>query len=166
MELFINNSSWQAKKSVPHTTVMFNGEWVKMCEDFAQNFGDKRSDCYITTTHRLTLPSSLGNFFYQKEHDCRLPPTPLFWFKIKLRDHHFDTFEMIEAESQPVKNNFREHDFQNVLKNYIGNGAYARMGNTSRVLVASRPKVSSWPDSSTSPGNCGWFFVCKVKLSQ
>jgi hypothetical protein len=35
------NSSWQAKQSIPHTTVMFYGDCVKMCKDFAQNFGDK-----------------------------------------------------------------------------------------------------------------------------
>jgi hypothetical protein len=34
---------------------------VKMDEDFARNFGDKRTGCCITTTHRLTLPFSPGN---------------------------------------------------------------------------------------------------------
>jgi hypothetical protein len=37
-------------------------EWMKMREDFAQNFGDKRAGCCITTTRRLTLPFSPGNF--------------------------------------------------------------------------------------------------------
>jgi hypothetical protein len=27
---------------------------LKMCEDFVPNFGGKRTDCCITTTHRLT----------------------------------------------------------------------------------------------------------------
>jgi hypothetical protein len=27
------------------------------------------------------------------------------------------------------------------------------------VMVASRPKVSLWPDGSISPGNYGWLFV-------
>jgi hypothetical protein len=40
-----------------------------------------------------------------------------------------------------------------------GGGAYARKGLTSREIVASRHKVSSWPDGSTSPGNYGWVFV-------
>jgi hypothetical protein len=35
---------------------------VKMCEDFAPNFGDKAAGHCITTTHRLTLPFSPGNF--------------------------------------------------------------------------------------------------------
>jgi hypothetical protein len=30
---------------------------------------------------------------------------------------------------------------------------------TSRVMVASRPEVSFWPDGSTSPGNYWWLFV-------
>jgi hypothetical protein len=33
---------------------------LKMCEDFAPNFGDKRTGCCITT-HDLTLPFSPGN---------------------------------------------------------------------------------------------------------
>jgi hypothetical protein len=32
-------------------------------------------------------------------------------------------------------------------------------GTTSRVMVASRPKVSFWPDGSTSLVNYGWLFV-------
>jgi hypothetical protein len=42
----------------------------------------------------------------------------------------------------------------------VGNGAYMGNGTTSRVMVASRPKVSFWPDSSNNPGNYGWIFVC------
>jgi hypothetical protein len=37
-----------------------------------------------------------------------------------------------------------------------GNGAYVWKGTTSRVMVASRPKVSFWPDGNTSPGNYGY----------
>jgi hypothetical protein len=36
------------------------GDWMKMYENFAPNFGDKRTGCCITT-HRLTLPFSSGN---------------------------------------------------------------------------------------------------------
>jgi hypothetical protein len=41
-------------------------------------------------------------------------------------------------------NTFTEHDFQGAFKNgrSVGNGTYARKGITSRVMVASRPKVS------------------------
>jgi hypothetical protein len=34
-----------------------------------------------------------------------------------------------------------------------------RMRTTSRVMVASRPKVRFWPNGSTSPGNYGWLLV-------
>jgi hypothetical protein len=45
----------QVKQSTWHTTVAFYGDCVKMCEDFAQNFGDERTGCCITITHRITL---------------------------------------------------------------------------------------------------------------
>jgi hypothetical protein len=44
-----------------------------------------------------------------------------------------------------------------------GNNAYARNGNTSRVMVASRPKVRFWPEESASPGNYGW--ICRTVSS-
>jgi hypothetical protein len=34
------------------------------------------------------------------------------------------------------------------------------------VIVASRPKVSFWPDGSTSPRNYGWLFVIPSALAQ
>jgi hypothetical protein len=40
-----------------------------------------------------------------------------------------------------------------------GNGIYAQKRATSRAMVVSRPKFSSWPDSGTSPRNYGWLFV-------
>jgi hypothetical protein len=30
-ELFTKNSSWQAKQSIPHTTVTFSGDCAKLC---------------------------------------------------------------------------------------------------------------------------------------
>jgi hypothetical protein len=49
--------------------------------------------------------------------------------KIKLKYLHFDTNEMIVAESQAVLNTLTEHDFQDAFENgrSAGNGAYARM---------------------------------------
>jgi hypothetical protein len=38
--------------------------------------------------------------------------------KIKLKDHHFDTTELIEAESQVVLNTLRKHNFQDAFKNW------------------------------------------------
>jgi hypothetical protein len=36
--------------------------------------------------------------------------------KIKLRGRHFDTIEVIEAESQAALNTLTEHDFQDAFK--------------------------------------------------
>jgi hypothetical protein len=52
--LFAKNSFWQAKQSIPHTTMMFCGNCVKLCEDFALNFSNKTTGC-CNTTHHLTL---------------------------------------------------------------------------------------------------------------
>jgi hypothetical protein len=59
---------------------MFYGNCVKMCEDFALNFGDKRTDCCIITTHCLILPFSPGNS-WQKATWLSSPthPTCLTW---------------------------------------------------------------------------------------
>jgi hypothetical protein len=45
--------SWQLKHSIPHNIVTFYGDCVKMWEDFAPNFGDKRTGCQITTHYLL-----------------------------------------------------------------------------------------------------------------
>jgi hypothetical protein len=71
------NSSWQSKQSVPHTAVTFYGDCLKICEDFAPNFGDKRTGCYVMTTHRLTLQFSLGNFGPKTKWLCS-PVHPIF----------------------------------------------------------------------------------------
>jgi hypothetical protein len=68
---------WQAKQSIPSTDVTFYGDGVKMCEDFAPNFGDQRTDCCIMTALHLTLAFSPGNFD-QRQHDCHPPLTLLF----------------------------------------------------------------------------------------
>jgi hypothetical protein len=63
--------------------------------------------------------------------------------KIKLKGRHFDSSEVIEAELQVVQSTLTEHNFQDEFKNErtTGNGAYAWMGATLRVMVASKPKV-------------------------
>jgi hypothetical protein len=58
------------------STLKFYGGCVKMCEDFAPNFGDKITGCCITTTCRFS-PGSF--FFYPKQKDCRPPPILLAW---------------------------------------------------------------------------------------
>jgi hypothetical protein len=35
---------------------------------------------------------------------------------MELKGHHFDTTEVIEAESQAVLNTLTEHDFQDAIK--------------------------------------------------
>jgi hypothetical protein len=76
-------------------------------------------------------------------------PHPLYFslfprLKIKLKGRHFDTVELMEAESQAALNTLTEHDFQDAFKigRSAGNGACARKGTTWRVMVASRPKDS------------------------
>jgi hypothetical protein len=97
------------------------------------------------------------------------PKTTWLWFpthhnflfprlKIKLKGRHFDTTEVIEAESQAVLNTLAEHDFQDAFKKGRSTGKEP----TSKVIVASRPEVSFWPDGSTSPGNYGWLFVASL----
>jgi hypothetical protein len=42
-DLFTKNSSWQTNQSIRYTTVTFYGDCVIICENFAPNFGHKRS---------------------------------------------------------------------------------------------------------------------------
>jgi hypothetical protein len=60
--------------------------------------------------------------------------------KIKLKSRHYDTTEVMEAESQVVLNSLTEHDFQEAFKNgrSAGNGAYVLKRTTSRAMVANR----------------------------
>jgi hypothetical protein len=70
---------------------------------------------------------------------------------IKLKRRHFDTTEVMEAESQMVLKTLTEHDFQDAFKNGTSTrkGACAWKGTTSRMMVASRRKASS--DQTAAP---------------
>jgi hypothetical protein len=61
--------------------------------------------------------------------------------KIKLKGSHFDTNELIEAESQAVLNTLTEHDFQDALKKKKWQKHWGRSirmeGDYYRVMVAS-----------------------------
>jgi hypothetical protein len=59
-----------------------------------------------------------------------------------MKGHHFDTTEVIVAESQVALNTVTEHDYQDAFKKWQKrwNGAYSRKGATSRVIAASRQK--------------------------
>jgi hypothetical protein len=89
-----------------------------MCEDFAPNFGDKRTGCCIMKTHRLTFPFSPRISFTQNNMNG-VPNLPYFSLfprlKKKLKDRHSDTIQMIEVESQEVLNTFTDQDFQDVI---------------------------------------------------
>jgi hypothetical protein len=80
-----------------------------MCEDFAPNFGGKRTDCCITTVHRLA-------FRFSPENCCLsvLPYSTLLFprLKIKLKGRRFDTTEVVEAEPHAVLNTLTEHGFK------------------------------------------------------
>jgi hypothetical protein len=72
--------------------------------------------------------------------------------KIKLTGRHFDTTEVTEAEPQAVLNSLTQHDFQDAFKNGRRLGTVrARKGTTSRVKVASRPKVSFYEMAAPVP---------------
>jgi hypothetical protein len=68
--VFTSNSSWQAKQSIPHATVTFYDDCVKMSEDFFPNFCHRRTDCCITTTHHLTFPCHQGIFLTENNRAC------------------------------------------------------------------------------------------------
>jgi hypothetical protein len=76
-ELFTKNSSWQAKQSIPHATVTYYGDCVKICKDFASKFGEKGTGFCITTLLCLTLRSSPRNCC-PKATRLSSPPTLLF----------------------------------------------------------------------------------------
>jgi hypothetical protein len=95
-----------------------------------------------------------------------VPHTPYFYLlprlKIHLKGRHFVIIEVIDEGSQAMLNTLTEHDLQDAFKNgrNSGNGAYTRKRITSRVIVASKPKVISWPDGSNSHGSYGCLLAC------
>jgi hypothetical protein len=119
--MFAKNSSWQAKQSILHTTVTFYDNCVKMFEDFATNFDDKRSGCCITTTHSLTI-SFLRRDRFSKSNVTVLPHPRYFSLfprlKIKLNGRHFYTTEVMEAESQAVLNTLAENTASKLQKRW------------------------------------------------
>jgi hypothetical protein len=106
-----------------------------MKEELGPKFGNKKTGCCNTIMPSLTLPFSPGNFVTKNNMAvvCHRPYFSLFIrLKIKFKGHHFDTTEMIEAESQAVLNTFTKQDFEDAFKNSrsSGNGAYARKETT------------------------------------
>jgi hypothetical protein len=103
-----------------------------MCEDYAPNFGHKRSGCCFATTYSLTH-FTRDSFTKRNVTDALHPPyfTLLPRLKINLKSRHFNTIEVMEAEPQAVLNTLTalrliEHNFRDALKNSRSseNGAY------------------------------------------
>jgi hypothetical protein len=62
-----------------------------------------------TVSHFLFSPAK----FDQKQHDCRLHPPYFSVSPIEGKtERHFDTIEVMKAESQAVLNTLTEHDFR------------------------------------------------------
>jgi hypothetical protein len=74
--IFAKNSSWQAKQSIPHTTVTFYGDCVKICEDFASNFGDKELNVALQRTITQFLSTKQ---FLTKRTQVPSPTHPTFF---------------------------------------------------------------------------------------
>jgi hypothetical protein len=78
--LFTKNSSWQAKQLIPHTTVTFYGNCIKMCEDFAPNFG-RQKDCLL----RYDKAPSRTSFYTREfltENNMAVVPYPHYFFSV------------------------------------------------------------------------------------
>jgi hypothetical protein len=91
-----------------------------MCEDFAPNFGDKK---LAVGPRQHTISQFLYIREFLTENNTIFVPNPsyfplFFRLKIKLKIRHFETIEMIEAESKDLLNIHTEHDFQDAFKKW------------------------------------------------
>jgi hypothetical protein len=89
---------------------MFYGDYMKMCKNFAQKFGDKRTGSFIT--HFL-----FHRGIFNQNLDCHSLPTLLSSVSPN-EGRHFDTIEVTEAEPQAVLNSLTEHDFQDAFQKW------------------------------------------------
>jgi hypothetical protein len=112
---------------IPHTTLPFYGDCVKMSENFATNLGEKRTGSFITTKHHLIRELFNKNNMTVVSRPSYSPDLAPCDFSVA---SHFDTTEVTEAESQVVLNNLKEPDFQDAFNNNRSprNGAYAQKG--------------------------------------
>jgi hypothetical protein len=86
---------------------------MKICEVFAPNFGVKK---IVVTSRQRTLSHFLFHKGF-KNNTTVVPIHPtslLLRLKIKLKGHHFDTVQLIEAESLAVLNTLTD-DFQDAF---------------------------------------------------
>jgi hypothetical protein len=89
-------------------------ECLKVCEDFAPNFGNKdnkdNAPFHTSFSPRIFLPNATR---------LSSPIQPNFMFsrlKIKLKYRHFYSIEVIEAELLSMLNTLTKHDFQHACK--------------------------------------------------
>jgi hypothetical protein len=98
-------------------------------------------------SRQRTVPNFLFHqwIFGQTQYHYRLPTNPTYLFprlEIKLIGRHFDTAEVIQAESQTVLNTLQNKTSRTHLQNgRAGNGAYTRKGTTSRWWWPVDPKL-------------------------
>jgi hypothetical protein len=117
----------------------------------------RQKNCLLQLDNAPPHISFFTREFFPKSHDYRHTHSLTLFPRLEIqpKDRNFDTMKVIEAESQMVLNAKQNTNSRIHLKSgrSAGNGAYVRKGSISRVMVASRSKVSFWPDGSTSPGN-------------
>jgi hypothetical protein len=119
---------------------------VKICEKFTPKFGDK--DLAVASRQRTVSRFHFHQeIFDQKRYDCGPHPSYFSLFprlKKKLKGRHFDTIEVIEAESQAMLNTLTEHGFLDAFKYWQKRWKRCTLAErtSSRMMMASRPKVS------------------------
>jgi hypothetical protein len=72
---------------------------------------------------------------------------------MKLKGSHFDTIEVIEAETQVALNTLTEHDFQDAFKKWQKHWDWCIRceWTTSWLMVAIKPKVSFYQMAAPVP---------------
>jgi hypothetical protein len=172
--MFTKNSSWQASQSLPHSTMMFYGDCMKMCEEFASIFGSKRNwlSCHNNAPSHASIFN--GEFLKEKKtlsfptHPTHLTwPTATFLFpRLKIPLIHLRWSRQDHSQCwTPSQNTISMTHLKtaDVLGTVHKRG---RKGTTLRVIVASKHKASFWPDGSTSPGNYGSQWYTKYGRSE
>jgi hypothetical protein len=93
---------------------------VIISEDFASNFGDIRTGCCITATDRRYTLSFAAWEFLTKTNMTVVSKPPYFSrfsrLKIKLLCRHFDTTDVIKAETYTVLKTLIKHNSQHEFK--------------------------------------------------
>jgi len=169
--LCIKNLSQEAKLWIPGSTTKFCGDCVKKCEDIDPKFDENRPGCFTTTTHRLTLPSSLNSFWLQTKfllsHTHR---TPLIWHPVtsyflkwnsSWKDAGSIPLRTSKAERRKCLTLSQKRTSRMRSKNGGdgGTGVYMREGTTSRVTAANRPYCEFYDFYSVSTKNFGYHLV-------